>query len=215
MAQRRAPQKTTAAVQSPGQSTRETLLDVTVGLIDARGEWGVKLEDVLEQSGASASSVYHHFGNLRGLVEEAQVRRFMEARYFDVVHFRDGVASVSTRAELRALLDSYLRGLIAESRRSGRARRLSALASSQHNPEMRARLSGVERESLDDIVAGLGDLQERGLIGPDVDTVAVAAVASGMLFSRSLTELIGDATLQDRWDETVVRIVMRELGLGD
>ena len=26
---------------------------------------------------------------------------------------------------------------------------------------------------------------------------------------------IGDATLQDRWDETVVRIVMRELGLGD
>ena len=196
-------------------TTRERLITVTIGLIDTHGEWGVKLEDVLEQSGASASSVYHHFGNLRGLVEEAQVRRFMEARYFDVVHFRDGVASVSTRAELRALLDSYLRGLLAESRRSGRARRLSALASSQHNPEMRSRLSGVERESLDDIVAGLGDLQERGLIGPDVDTVAVAAVASGMLFSRSLTELIGDATLQDRWDETVVRIVMRELGLGD
>jgi len=196
-------------------TTRERLITVTIGLIDTHGEWGVKLEEVLEQSGASASSVYHHFGNLRGLVEEAQVRRFMEARYFDVVHFRDGVASVSTRAELRALLDSYLRGLLAESRRSGRARRLSALASSQHNPEMRARLSGVERESLDDIVAGLGDLQERGLIGPDVDTVAVAAVASGMLFSRSLTELIGDATLQDRWDETVVRIVMRELGLGD
>ena len=80
---------------------------------------------------------------------------------------------------------------------------------------MRARLSGVERESLDDIVAGLGDLQERGLIDPDVDTAAMAAVASGLLFSRSLTELIGDATLQDRWDETVVRIVMRELGLGD
>lgn len=214
MAARRTEDKRQETVRDPA-TTRERLIAVTVDLIDAHGEWGVKLEDVLEHANASASSVYHHFGNLRGLVEESQVRRFTEARFFDIVQFREGVAGVSTRAELRTLVGSYLRGLLDESRRSSRARRLSALASSQHNPDMRARLSSVESESLDDIIAGLDDVQARGLIHPSVDTAAVAAVASGMLFSRVLTELIGNDALQARWDEAVVRIVMHELGLGD
>lgn len=213
MTPRRTPHSRTEPDAAGAQSTRERLLDVTVGLIDSHGEWGVKLDDVLALSDASASSVYHHFGNLRGLVEEAQVRRFIEARFFDVLEFAEGVSTVSSTAEFRDVVESYLHGMLAESRVSERARRLSALASSQHNAKMRARLAALERESLDGVITGLSGLQARGIIAADIDVVAVAALASGLLFSRSLTELIGDADVQARWDAEVIRAVRTALGL--
>jgi len=213
MAVRRSSASEEGAPGAETQSTRARLVSVAASLIDEHGEWGVKLDDVLAASGASASSVYHFFGNLRGLVDEAQVQRFTEARFFDVLHFRDAVAGVQTREELRALVDTYLRGMIAASRVPGRARRLSALASSQHNSAMRSRLAALETESLDDVAAGLADLQSRGLVDASIDPRTVAAVASGLLFSRSLPELIGDDDLQRAWDDRVVALITAELGL--
>lgn len=203
-----APSRTTSA-----ESTRDIFLRVTVQMIDTYGESAVKLDDVLTKSNASVSSLYHHFGSLRGLVEEAQVQRFMMARYLDIDRLRTGIEKMHTKAEFIELVDSVASGMISDGRTFNRMRRITALGSSESNNSMREKLVRLERESLENVVESLKFAQARGFISKTVDVEAATLWGTTVAFSRALIEILDNQDLLNRWDVMAKRSIMQAFGL--
>lgn len=213
MATKKGPVKSSKKALPTSESTRDRFIRVTTQIIDAYGESAVKLEDVLVEADASVSSLYHHFGSLRGLIEETQIHRFMMARFLDVDQLRLGAERVTTKREFGKLLNSVVSGMLSETRAFNRMRRVTALASSESSESMRAKLRELERETLDSVTNGFMVAQARGVIPKSVDVQAATLWASTLVFSRVLTELLEDETLQDRWDEMTHKFILQAFGL--
>lgn len=79
--------------KAPVHPTKRALIDVMVGLLDASPGVDVRVDKLLEKSGVSRGSLYHHFADYAELVEVAKVQQF--SRYVD-----------ATTTEMSALLET-------------------------------------------------------------------------------------------------------------
>jgi AcrR family transcriptional regulator len=66
---------TMAAVPSPS-TTRETLLEAALRLLEERGPGALRVRDVAEAAGQSTMGVYTHFGSKPGLLEQLYLHGF-------------------------------------------------------------------------------------------------------------------------------------------
>lgn len=89
-----------------GQDTIVRLLDAALAVYSRRGRDGFTLQAVLDASGVSVGSLYHHFGSLDGL-GLALYNRCMD----DLMdHLVDGLKGCATAEEgVRAMVTVYLR----------------------------------------------------------------------------------------------------------
>jgi AcrR family transcriptional regulator len=89
-------------VPSP-TTTRETLLEAALRLLEARGPGALRIRDLSEAVGKSTMGVYTHFGSKQGLLEQLYLHGFsrLEDRLTAVPSARDG------RHELLAFALAY------------------------------------------------------------------------------------------------------------
>ncbi len=84
-------------------TTRETLLDAALHLLEERGPGALRIRDLAEAAGQSTMGVYTHFGSKQGLLEQLYLHGFR--RLEDQL---DGVPSDGQgRQELLALALAY------------------------------------------------------------------------------------------------------------
>ena len=191
--------------QPAGESTRDALLRITVAQLNEEGEAGVRLEAILAEADCSPSSLYHHFGNLRGLVEEAQIIRFAQIQRMRTEEFRNAIESVETHEELVRFLDTAIEIFLRPDGAPSRSRRANALGSTYARPDFAKRLGEVYMETCESLGAALRVPQSRGLILDTVDTNAFAVWVQGLFFSRVLLELSGDETIGAQWNDLTRR----------
>lgn len=84
-------------------STRETILDAALRLVEERGPGALRVRDLSEAVGKSTMAVYTHFGSKQGLLEQLYLHGFrrLEARLGTVPSAGDG------REELLAFALAY------------------------------------------------------------------------------------------------------------
>ena len=85
------------------ESTRDVLIRTAVAMIDEFGEPHLRLEVVLERSGASVSSLYHYFGNLDGLLRAANIARFNRYAFADIEYLRRRTEETKSKDDFRML----------------------------------------------------------------------------------------------------------------
>jgi AcrR family transcriptional regulator len=61
-------------VQARSKTTRENVLEAATGLILDKGHESVSMKDLVDASGVSNGSIFHHFGSKDGVLEEIFVR---------------------------------------------------------------------------------------------------------------------------------------------
>lgn len=183
-------------------------------MIDMTGESSVKLDEVLAATGASVSSLYHFFGSLRGLIEEAQYTRFSMARYLDVDQMNAGLARVKSKSEFFEFITGVIHGMLSESRDFNRMRRVTALASSESNDSMRQRLVQMEKETLEFAVSLMTAAQSRGFISKAIDVRLATTWASTVAFSQVLIDIVEDDELQKKWEGLATKSILQAFGLA-
>src|SRR3954466_16026945 len=84
-------------------TTRETLLEAALRLLEARGPGALRVRDLSEAVGKSTMGVYTHFGSKQGLLEQLYLHGFsrLEERLKAVPSLGDG------RQELGGLAPAY------------------------------------------------------------------------------------------------------------
>ena len=208
------PARTRRASGEKQESARDALLRVMVHTIDEIGEPGVRLEKVLKDANASVSSMYHHFGNLSGLIESAQIVRFRRTQQLDLDYFSEELKMVKNREEFRGLLKRGMERAFHEDRRIIRSQRVNAAARSYQNPHYAAMLRDLQREANHSLMHVLLHAQAKGFIPSHVDIETAAAWWTGTTFGRFFVEILDDDALENRWNELAYNMALVVLDIA-
>jgi AcrR family transcriptional regulator len=169
------------------ESVRRKILDAAITEINEMGVSGLRIQTVCDQAGVTAPIIYRHFASREGLIEEAQVERYVGTFRDDATRFRGAVAECTSREELRRLAETSIRHNLAE-RRSARWTRLNVLGSSYARPGLQTRLNAEAAAVIDVLASAFREAQSRGLMGFVGDPRPLAAWVHSLFFARVFIE---------------------------
>ena len=183
--------------------TKQTLIDTVVTLMDTQPAMEINSDQVLEISGISKGSLYHHFEDFPELVEHAMVARF--ARFVDnsVVMLNGVIASAKTRADLVEGLKKVTRATQAQELTRHRSERVTAIAKAIRIPRMKA-LLGEEQERLTDALADLfRESVERGWGDPTLDPRVVGVMVQAYTIGKIVDDITPTRMDAENWNQAI------------
>ena len=183
--------------------TKQTLIDTVVTLMDTQPSMEINSDQVLEISGISKGSLYHHFEDFPELVEHAMVARF--ARFVDnsVVMLNGVIASAKTRADLVEGLKKVTRATQAQELTRHRSERVTAIAKAIRIPRMKA-LLGEEQERLTDALADLfRESVERGWGDPTLDPRVVGVMVQAYTIGKIVDDITPTRMDAENWNQAI------------
>ena len=167
--------------------TKEKLIEVTVELLGSHFD-EVSTEMILEASGVSSGSVYHHFQDLDDLIETAYVRRFSRFVDLSIGMIRGELAKATNREEMIVTMKAVTRATQPRGLAPIRFERSRIIAMAERNERFRAKLE-VEQDRMTDALSELfAGLQARGWIRPEFN----ARVAAVMIQAYTLGKVVDD-----------------------
>lgn len=194
--------------RADGLATMERLRDAAIAELSRNGVEKFNLDDVLERADAARSSLYHHFGNKSGLIEAAQLAELKRTLTEDNVAFRQVVEAVNSPAELIELIRATLLGLGKKPAQTVRRKRVTSLASSEHNSEIAAALRRNQVSGTSYFTETLELAKKKGLIDPVLDMRAIAYWVQGQFFGRALLDVSKETDLDDKWAEVTLASIV-------
>lgn len=187
--------------------TKQTLIDAVVGLMESQNPNDINSDEVLEKSGVSKGSLYHHFEDFSELIEYALVARF--AAFVDrSIHMLNQVSIHSkNKSEFVAGIKEVTRVTQAPARAVFRAERTTAIATAMRNPRMKARL-GDEQERLTEALADLfRESVERGYGNKNFDPRAVGVLVQAYTIGQIVDDFTPQHMDPENWYTLIDAIV--------
>lgn len=189
-------------------STREALLAAAIAELSLRSEAEFRIEAILAATGASFSSLYHHFGSREGLLIEAQIVIFKSPITRDVAPFAAAAAQVSNAAELREVLAAAIATSSSAENTKDRADQIAILASANSRPVLAEAIAKEQAELTKQIAAAFDDLERRGLIKPKVATTLIGQYIQATILGQSVLDAgAGPLELKD-WQELLLTTLL-------
>ncbi len=188
--------------------TAQMILDRAVEIIEARGEAGIRVQELARSVGVGVTSIYRLFGNRDGLIIAAQAERYISVLMRDLDRFAAGAAACRSQDDVVELLNRTLDDLTSDSYAHQRMSRMNVVGSAQSRPELANALRVAQRDFNAALAEVLRRLQEQGWIRGDVDLGAMAPWMAGILLSRALIEFGDTPSIGPEWNEITRRAVL-------
>lgn len=168
--------------------TAQALVATADELLDVMHMDDITIAAVLEKSGVSHGSMYHHFEDLSDLVEHAVVLRF-ERGLVESIAALEGLMDATSTVEFRSRAEELLRVLHAQDRRPLRMIRLETLGASTQRPRLASRIARAQQEHLDEQGRIFAEFQRRGWMRNDLDAMAMSRFASATFLGRTVDDV--------------------------
>lgn len=182
--------------------TKQRLIDVTVELLEDKQPQEVQVDEILEKSGISKGSLYHHFVDLGELVEFALTVRY--ARYVDMsIGFMTSELMVQNKEDLFKGLVRLTELTQDPARSKYRLERARALALAEGNPRF-SKLLGEEQARLTSAIADvIHDLQNKGLVALKYDANVIATYIQTYTLGIVINDITTKPINMDEWREVI------------
>ena len=189
--------------------TKKLLVETVVDLLDSKKPTEILAEEVLEISGVSKGSMYHHFEDLQELVETAQLIRYSKWIDASIQFMTTYVLSKTNREDFIDSLRKLTELAQATDRKGARAERALALAACFENPRM-AKAMGFETQRHTDALADIiHEVQNRGLVREDVDSKAVALFIQSYTLGKMVNDYNPTGVQDDTWVDMITDMAVR------
>jgi AcrR family transcriptional regulator len=196
--------------RSDGRATRDLILKMARAELKQSGPVAFNLDRVIDASGVSRSSIYHHFGNRAGVITAAETAEMLSGFRQANEATREAVERATHGEEFIDFVRLAMQLGAGEKGRQARVRRIATLAAGEQIPALKEVLSEAQVEGMDAYVATLELAVARGLVDPLVPVRGVAHLIQSVLLGRVLVDLVEDQEIDGEWMEAVVTGV-REL----
>lgn len=193
--------------------TATLLLEAAVELLDTVPLDGLTIAMVLERSGVSYGSLYHHYADISDLVEQAVVRRYTRRLEDSLVAVRALLDSVDA-ADFRLRAEDLVRFSIDPDLRKNRLERVEALGASLGRPRLVARIARAQQEITDAQAAIYVEFQRRGWMRTDLDPVTLSAFVQAMIVGRIVDDVAERPIDRESWQD-VAMIAFRAIFYPD
>ena len=187
--------------------TKQLLLDTAVALIDESGPQGFTVDNVLETSGISKGSLYHHFHDFDDLISSAQVIRFSRSVDADIAQIIEAVRRSTTKEDFLGKVKGLALIASSEERRRERASRAVIIGSSWGRPEFRAALAVEQKRLTDAFIDLVREVTERGWVGHRFSPQVVGTFVQAYTFGRLIDDLVDDPVDVGEWGDLIQAVI--------
>jgi AcrR family transcriptional regulator len=172
--------------------TKATLIATIVKLLDERPLDEIRSDEVLEISGVSKGSLYHHFNDFSDLINTALVTRFAQEVDLNIERIALSLARATTREQLFQGLAQVTIATQKPESRTIRFERARVLALSERNPQLSREL-GAEQDRLTDAVTDLvRESINKGFIRSDLNPRAIAVFIQAYSLGTVVDDVAGE-----------------------
>lgn len=188
--------------------TKARLIETTAGLLENQFPQDIQVDEILDKSGISKGSLYHHFQDLGELLEAAQVAKY--AAWVDrsislIVPVLSGAKTRDDIIEGLRILTKYTQSSEYQQTRFYRAR---TLANSEISERFKIAL-GIEQDrltaALEDLVA---EAKNKGLFRPELDNRVVAVFIQSYTLGKIVNDIVPEPIAQEKWDDFIVNMLI-------
>jgi AcrR family transcriptional regulator len=168
--------------------TATLLLETTVRLLDLVPIDEITIPLVIEQSGVSYGSLYHHFSDISNLVEQAVVYRFtrnLKESLEAVRSLSDATDAQDFRIRTEALLTESMK----PERSPNRRERIEIMGAMSSRPRLVDLIAKAQQSITDEQAALITEFQGRGWLRSDVDPVALSGLTQAILIGRVVDDV--------------------------
>ena len=195
-------------MRNPAHPTRERLIDTAVAMLDDRDVEQLNVNEVLEISGISKGSMYHHFTDFDDLINAALVRRFSRGVDADLEQLGDILTSSKSAKQFFAALDHVNEQVQSPKRADTRAERAMMLARARQHDDLREAL-GAEQARLTSAFADLfTEAQNKGWFAKDVDPEAFAVFIQAFTLGQLINDVMPETMDYDAWRKLIQRVLI-------
>lgn len=169
--------------------TRDLLLEKVISLMATRPLEEITSELVIEESGISKGSMYHHFKDFPELLELAYVEIFARLASSQMAALNQVLIHSNSREELLTGLRTITHGSSDPALVSLRLARVAAIANALSSPRMGAVIAEVQQSLTNQLADYFREIQARGWGNPDLDPVTVSVFVQAYIVG-SVVDLI-------------------------
>ena len=174
----------------------DKVIEITIQLVFEHGDSGFRIEELIELTGISKSSLYLHFGDRDGLVGAAMSTAYLR----DVkINVDDAIALVSGISTRKQMLDAIpiLVNAALNTRDIARWQRVMVMASAKHRPEMLKRISEAQTmidTALEELIR---EKQKQGIVRKDLDAREIGVLIQTAVIGRIFRDIDSKITAKD------------------
>ena len=201
-------------IQARAEVTVAAVIEAAIRAIEAGGEASVRIDDILQETGISKGSLYHHFGGREGLIAAARVTQFSRFVAEDAARVREALLKTKSLAEFISVTSAMVEIGSAAERETARLNRLSVISSSYGRPELRDALALQQHTHTETIAEAIRYGQQKGWLRNDVNPRALSVFVQGYNLARVLLDLDTEPVSTKDW-EHVVRVALGSFFVTD
>ena len=190
----------------------DEVVAVAIELLLKHGEGGFRIEDVIERTGISKSSLYLHFGDRDGLVGTAYVELFTTDTNRNISQALAVFEDIKTTEQLKAVLPLFVRAL-ANVPHTARWNRIDVLSAARHRPEFMARIVEAQTRLNSALTEALSVQQKLGNVRKDLSAREMAVLIQGVSFGRIFRDLDNKMNRDDLKDWSELALAVYEIVL--
>ena len=190
--------------RSDGRETMSRVMKFAMAEFNKVGPDDFNLDRVLEKSGVSRSSVYHHFGGRHGVIAAVEAKLVEKDIDVNNIGLREFVNVANNAQEILAVIELEIAQGSKQEDKVTRQRRVSTFVAAQRSELLYEVLQSKQRQATEYLCETLQIATSRGLIKPRVPEMGIAQIMLSLLFGRILVDLVGDETSDQLWTQATL-----------
>jgi AcrR family transcriptional regulator len=191
--------------------TKARLIETTAELLHEKLPQEIAVDEILDKSGISKGSLYHHFEDLSELLESAQVARYAVWVDRSIGLIVPLLSAAKTRGDIIEGLKKATKYTQSHEYRTTRFERARSLASTE-NSERFTKALGVEQDRLTTALADLvSEAKNKGLFREELDSRAVAVFIQSYTLGKMVDDIVPEPLNQDIWDDFIVDMLINTM----
>jgi AcrR family transcriptional regulator len=174
----------------------DEVIEITIQLILKHGDSGFRIDELIELTGISKSSLYLHFGDRDGLVGAAMSTAYLRDVKINVDGAIALVSGISTRKQMLDAIPILVNAAL-NTRNIARWQRVMVLSSARHRPEMLKRISEAQTMIDTALEELLREKQKQGIVRKDLDAREIGVLMQTAIIGQIFRDIDSKITAKD------------------
>lgn len=203
------PQRRTRA---DGRETAQKILHFAQRELESAGLVNFNLDRVIEASGVSRSSVYHHFGGREGVIAAVELQYLRATIDSGFAEMASLLHDVATGEEAFSLVEIGVLISGSDDQKAMRRQRISNLAMAPNSPETMEMLKQYQDVGTARFATLIRELRDRGFCDPIEPIDGIAHLIQSILLGRILVDILEDPVAEAQWTQSAaatLRLMLR------